>query len=806
MFSVKEIKSGVKKYRDKWWRVKKKYVGFLDTLPIDGRAVLIESQHGNAMDGNVFYILKYLSSSEKYKDYNIYLSSRIRNLKSFRSVLSGYGLDRVKLTVFASEEYFRLLATAAVIINDNTFLPFYQKREGQIYLNTWHGTPLKSLGKRINDDYCNIGNAQKNFICSDYLLFPNGHTKDAILKDYMVENLSRGNYVMCGYPRNEAFFDTEDAARIRDALGLADKRVYAYMPTFRGKAKVGGTSKNSVYLNYYLYELDKQLTDDEILFVNLHPVAKKDVDFSGFKHIKKFPDGYETYAFLNSCDSLITDYSSVFFDFACSRKKIILFTYDKEEYLSDRGMYLSLDELPFPQAKDHLSLLDELRRDKEYDDSEFIERFCKYDCADASAKLCDGIILGEDTGLEIKPVPTNGRKNVLIYSGNLAANGITASLLSLLERVDRTKNNYFIAYRMELIGPNHEVLRALPEGVSYIGMTGDNNLSLKDQIIRKLFKHKIIPASLYMKLQKKRVYQGFEKDFGNARIDHAIQFNGYEHEVILKFSSFPGDKTIFVHNDMYKEATVKKNQRLDVLRYAYRNYTNVAIVTEDMRESTLRISEKPENIRVVRNTVNYEKVMRGAELPVEYDSYTEATVSCERLSEILDSDSKKFINIGRFSHEKGQDRLVRQFARYLREVDPECYLIIIGGYVLAKYYEELIESCQELGISDRVVLIKKMSNPHAVLKRCDGFILSSRYEGFGLVLAEADMLAVPVASTDIEGPRLFMNKYGGTLVEDSEQGIYKGICMLGKGEIKPMDVDYAAYNREAVSEFESLIE
>ena len=92
--------------------------------------------------------------------------------------------------------------------------------------------------------------------------------------------------------------------------------------------------------------------------------AKDNVALKSFKHIKRFPSNYETYDFLNICDVLVTDYSSVFFDFACTRKKIVLFPYDKEEYLQDRGMYFSMDELPFPQVVDIVSLLEELRSEK----------------------------------------------------------------------------------------------------------------------------------------------------------------------------------------------------------------------------------------------------------------------------------------------------------------------------------------------------------------------------------------------------------------------------------------------------------
>ena len=75
-----------------------------------------------------------------------------------------------------------------------------------------------------------------------------------------------------------------------------------------------------------------------------------------------------------------------------------------------------------------------------------------------------------------------------------------------------------------------------------------------------------------------------------------------------------------------------------------------------------------------------------------------------------------------------------------------------------------------------------------------------------MVLAEADILGVRCVSTDIAGPRLFMQKYGGTLVADSEQGVYDGMKMCLEGKITDtLSVDYAEYNKEAIAQFEALI-
>ncbi len=792
-------------FGDRFWRAKQSYVKYYRTLEIDEKAILLESEHGKKLDGNVFYLVRYLATDEKYRDYKIYLSSMGRHMNKFKSFLEAHGIENVNIVMLASDEYMRLLASAKYLINDTSFGPYFLKKEGQVYLNTWHGTPLKTLGKSDASEHHKIGNIQSNFLKSDFLLYPNEYTRDIMIKDYMLENVARGQVLLSGYPRNEIFFDREASARVREELELSDKRVYVYMPTYRGSVGKGKTSKSSVYLAYYLYEMDKMLREDEVLYVNLHPLATNSVNFSDFNKIKRFPQGYEVYEFLNAADVLVTDYSSVFFDFAVTGKKTVLFTFDEEDYLRDRGMYMDIAELPFPRVYGIDSLFEELRSGKNYDDSEFLRRFCAYECKNASEKLCDAVILGKEGEVTVEPIPDNGKENVLIYTGNLAGNGITVSIMSLLRTLDLKERNYILTFKTDAVAKNKAVLRSIPEGVNYYAVTGDANVSIRDRVIRKLFKQKNISATRYMKLCRDNVALSFDQYYGGARIDSVIQFNGYEAETLLLFSSFPKTKTVFVHNNMVEEALTKGNQRWDVLKYVYNTYDNVAVVTEDMIAPTLKISRRRDNIKVVKNSINYKSIIEKSEEDFTEDSFVKCSVDYGTARAALESSAVKFINIGRFAPEKGQDTLIDAFVKF-RERTPDSYLFIIGGYSLSGVYEALEKKIAELGLQERVIMLYSMPNPYPVLKKCDYFVLSSLYEGFGLVLAEADILGLPVISTDIPGPKTFMQKHGGTLVECSEAGLLDGMIRLADGKIPVMGVDYEKYNDEVREQFGTLFD
>ena len=104
-------------------------------------------------------------------------------------------------------------------------------------LNTWHGTPLKTLGRCDIENSSSISNVQKNFAMSDYILFPNKYTRDIFMEDYCLKNVLNNKVLLADYPRNVAFFDDELKQQIIRRFGLENKYCYAYMPTWRGTSR-----------------------------------------------------------------------------------------------------------------------------------------------------------------------------------------------------------------------------------------------------------------------------------------------------------------------------------------------------------------------------------------------------------------------------------------------------------------------------------------------------------------------------------------------------------------------------------------
>lgn len=789
-------------------RIRKLFVLLLNTMyyflyhhvPLDDHLVFLESRDGKDFAGNILRIAEALSTGD-YGRFKMIAHVDRKTISRAKTLRKTYQLNHL---YFTTKRSLSLLAMehARFIVSDSGVPWKYVKKDGQVVLNTWHGTPLKHMGVRIASEKHAVGTVQHFFLSSDFFVCPSDYVKQVMPRDYMVQNVMSGKALMTGYPRNAVFFDDERRKLLQSELGIRDKRVSAYMPTWRGTIKSIRQQDSIEEFTSILSEIDARLGDDQIVFAKPHPFIASKVDYAQFVHVRPFPEEYDTYDVLNIVDCLVTDYSSVFFDFANSGKKIVLFAYDEEEYLAERGMYLDINDFPFPIVRSIDDLVFEMITEKAYCDVGFRERFCTHDARNAVDDLCRHVFMGERRCREVSL--GNGKENVLIMGGGLAKNGITSSLINLLSNIDLQQRNYFVSYRRWELNAEPRRLDAVPGGAFLLPLMSQKYLTLREHLAYKRFLKGDFASGEIPKMMERALARELNRCFYGAVFSNVVQFDGYNNDSILLLSQIKDAKrSIWVHNDMQNEMTTKKNQNKAVLEFAYRNYDNVAIVSTDLRRSTAEISGREDNIVVVRNIHDYSSVLKRAESPLELQPDT--IVRCwnpRGIEGVLGSPCKKLISIGRFSPEKGHERLLRAFDEY-HQIYPEDQLIIIGG--LGWMFDRTVNLASKLSCWNRVTLIKSIKNPMPILAQCDLFVLSSFYEGLPLVIAEADTLGVPVVSTDIVALQGFMRDNKGYLVASSQDGILEGLLAFREGKVKPMNIDFKAYNHEALAAFESLL-
>ncbi len=801
----KKIRGKIRSVKAKirWARKNSYYIKLINEEPLNEHLVLFESKNGKDIAGNIFYLLKELTGGD-YPEYEVYLHVAGPKRKQLRSLLDCYEIQGVKFVGTTSKEYRRLLATAKYLFNDTTFPAWYIKREGQVYLNTWHGTPFKMMGRDVWNRAYAIGNVQRNYLIADYLLYPNDYMKEKMMNAYMLNHTWKGTALLEGYPRNSAFFNPERAAQVKEELELTDKKMILYMPTWRGVLTNKKTDVQMADAYCYFQLLDHALTDDEVFYVKFHLFAAKEFNFKQFKHIKPVPAKYETYDLLNAADVMVTDYSSVFFDFANSGKKIVLFTYDREEYLDERGLYVPIDSFPFPQANTFEELLTEIRSPKNYDDTEFRATYCKYDNPDAPRRILQHVLRGEKCCKEEKPI-SNGKENILVYCSNLGRNGMTTSLLNLINLVDKENANYYFTFPQDQLAKVPGRLSCVPESVDLLPMSGSvTEKTFAEVIAFKLYFRFNIETRWVEKKMRELFRREYQKKFGAAHIDKIIHFTGYAPHLTMMFLQADAKKAIFVHNDMYDEIQEKGNQHLLTLKYAYREYDRVVPVSQATKDSLLKIEKNQDNVVIVENAHYDEGVREKASKEFNVDEETKITMDKEQFKELLeDKSKKKFITIGRFSEEKGHKKLIEAFAEFAKTHE-DVVLIIIGGYGVL--YRETVKFAAEQECADRIVIVRAISNPFTILRECDLFLLPSNREPLGLVLLEADTLGIPIVATDIPGSGDFLRRYNGYLVENSVNGLKSGMEAFWRGEVKPLNISFEEYNRKIVSDFEHLFD
>jgi len=302
-----------------------------------------------------------------------------------------------------TREYYEALARSKYLVaNDDMQAPF-RKRKGQVYLQTWHGTPLKRIGFDISNPQFISGTAYFDHLARDVaqwdlLLSQNPFSTPIMRRAFRYD----GEICEYGYPRNDLLRrpDTPElAARVRDRLGLPDgKRVVLYAPTWRD---------NQVYANGRRYRFDmrldlerawRELGPDHVFLIRGHHHMADDVPAGmrgGFAlNVSAYPDVTELFLV---ADVLVTDYSSAMFDYAITGKPMVFFTYDLAEYRDSlRGFYLDLEaEAPGPLLATSAEVIDAVRDIDtvavSYRDAyqRFATRFCPLDDGKAAARVCD---------------------------------------------------------------------------------------------------------------------------------------------------------------------------------------------------------------------------------------------------------------------------------------------------------------------------------------------------------------------------------------------------------------------------------
>lgn len=368
------------------------------TLPIRKKTVVFESFLGKQYSDNPKAIYEYMK--QYYPNYKLYWSFD-------RKIFPNYKKQDINASSRLSIKWIFIMARAEYWITNSRLPQWIPKRKRTTYIQTWHGTPLKRLGLDIEDVLMpNITTEKykREFTCEakkwDYLISPNSYSTEIFRGAFAYDK----EIIEVGYPRNDVLYTQNNKQDIKDMklkLNIPlHKKIILYAPTWRDDEYYSiGNYKLGLKLD--LFKMRETLGKDYLLLLRAHYLVSDNIELTG---LEDFVRNYSYYEDINELylisDLLVTDYSSVFFDFANLKRPILFFVYDIEKYRGEtRGFYLDFENYaPGPLVKTTEELIKEIikaeTKDIHLTDTymEFKRKFCSLEDGRAAQRVVKKIL------------------------------------------------------------------------------------------------------------------------------------------------------------------------------------------------------------------------------------------------------------------------------------------------------------------------------------------------------------------------------------------------------------------------------
>lgn len=219
----------------------------------------------------------------------------------------------------------------------------------------------------------------------------------------------------------------------------------------------------------------------------------------------------------------------------------------------------------------------------------------------------------------------------------------------------------------------------------------------------------------------------------DTEYDVAIDFNSYRNECAIGALSVKAKKRVmWIHNDV--EIKKRSEPKYKILWHFFKGklkyYDEFAAVSPGIIDGFRRVSGiYDKKITPIPNHIDTAEIFAKAELPLDFE---------------VDPKQYNLCTMGRICHQKGFDILAEHMAK-VHAARPDIHLYLLGD---GPDKEKLEAQIAALGLRDTVTLLGNQSNPFNYLKKMDGFVLTSRYEGQGLVIWEAKTLGLEIFITD----------------------------------------------------------
>lgn len=828
--------------------------------PIDERLVVYEAFHGNgALDSPRAIFDELLDAPDMGHLKHVWCFKSLAVKRAFDGRFARH--PRVRSVLTESLDYYKVLSTAKYLVNNQTFPANFTKRAGQLYVNTAHGTPLKTMGYEIHEGVFGVRNPVRNLLAADYLVSASGYMTEALYaRAYRLRGIYQGTIIEEGYPRVDAqFLDESGRQRVREQLRTAGVELptagttlVLFAPTWRGTQYT-----NPVYdaeaLQAEVQALAESLGDGYTVLLKVHqqiftPVARHEA-LAG----RLVPNWMPTNRLLGIVDVLVTDYSSIFFDFLATGRPVVFYVPDAASYERYRGMLFELAELPGPVYAE----LDQLAKGiaatgtGTADDAlvshgqryrEAAAAYCPHEDGHVTARVIDIVFRGRTEGYRLHRGLPDERTSILICMGRSRTSGVNTAMLSLLGTLDPERYDVTVLLNQPANGGERALQELVPDSLRTLVRIGTFPVTTKRLRTHNQFLQTGLGPDGDFPGDEARVLNAeWRHSLGESRFDHVVEFSGYSAfwpAVLLHGPA--GTRSIWLHNDMAAELDRGaddqrfRHKGLPAVLTLYPRFDNLVSVSPTLARinaESLAHLAPPEKFRYAHNTIDTHRITTlasrsdtpgdlaapdirtdgvplsaaAAQLvqafpPEEISSEVERQVLLARMAPERD-DTTTFITAGRLAPEKNHARMIRAFAAVHAE-HPHTRLLILGdGPALA----DLESLTDQLDIAHAVRLAGYQPNPYLVMGEADCFVLSSDYEGQPMVILEALALGLPVVTVEFGSAADAIPGGGGLVVPQTDHALADGMRAFLRGEVTTANFDPVQYNTAAINEFTTAI-
>ncbi|CAM2970814.1 CDP-glycerol glycerophosphotransferase, TagB/SpsB family [Paracoccus aminovorans] len=712
----------------------------------------------------------------------------------------------VRLVRAGTAEYGMALLEAGYLVNNVTFPTWFIRRPGQHYCNTWHGVPMKAMGRDMVAPLVSKANSQRNFLQADVIPELSEYYRWATIRPCYADELLADALFPCGAPRvDDVIVPKVPARQLRDRYGIgADQQIVLFAPTWRGNS----TQISQVFGDQakLCREMAEALGQGYFVLFSAHQMLRvRQTDLAPNMALLAENDNIND--ILTIVDVMVSDYSSILFDFLPVDRPIVLFTPDIDHYREDRGLYLEPADLPCANTTDFAGLVGAIRAARRPSDfpgyEQMRQRFTPFEDGHAAETALAALL---DPATKASHRRPDGRLRLLIEPGGMLPNGITASLRSLIANLDYERFDPYIlidATAMDNEPGRMQQFQEFDPRCNWIWRYGDMLRTSEEQSVYQSF---CIGDTLNANRDLPILRRIFEREarrvLGSAHFDIAIEFGGYSpYWTSLIACSNAVRKVCYQHSHLWAEYNnlMKAHRQLNAVFQIYRWFDQIIAVSDETRtvnETHLKQFYPAARARTVRNTLDVKRVLEKARLPVSL-AHPEAGMLFQ------DPGLFRFVALGRLSPEKRYDRMIGALARIAPE-HPNAVLMICGEGSLR---DKLVQLARRKGVAEQVRFLGQVSNPYPLLAHADVCMLSSDYEGQPMVLLEALCLGATCIGSDIPGVRSVLKDGLGHIVAPTEEAFAEAMKAAIEGRLpalKPADIG-GPYIEETMREFTEIV-